>query len=201
MQAHNQGCIYSIDTNGNNYNLLYSFTSGDPYGSVSLIGNLLYGMTYVGGAYNDGTIFSMDTNGAGYSTLLLFNGTNGKNPYGDITIAGNGILYGMTKIGGANNYGVLFSEDVCNLFTSTSADSGITTCYGSNTGVAYATGASGGPTPYTYLWSPGGITSSRASGLSAGTYTLTVTGLQWMFFDFKCYDYAACLISSNCYQY
>ncbi|MFH1320577.1 MAG: gliding motility-associated C-terminal domain-containing protein [Bacteroidota bacterium] len=34
---------------------------------------------------------------------------------------------------------------------------------------------SGGTTPYTYLWSPGGGTSATATGLCAGTYDITVT--------------------------
>ena len=33
----------------------------------------------------------------------------------------------------------------------------------------------GGSAPYSYLWNPGGITTQTATGLCAGTYTLTVT--------------------------
>ncbi|MBO3117747.1 hypothetical protein J4050_13400, partial [Winogradskyella sp. DF17] len=35
--------------------------------------------------------------------------------------------------------------------------------------------ASGGVSPYTYSWSPGGETTQNINGLSAGTYTVTVT--------------------------
>jgi len=49
------------------------------------------------------------------------------------------------------------------------------TCNGGSTGTATAN-VSGGVTPYTYLWEPGGLTASAISGLSAGTYTLSVTG-------------------------
>ncbi len=46
-------------------------------------------------------------------------------------------------------------------------------CKGESSGIATVT-ANGGTLPYTYLWSPGGETSSTASGLSAGTYTVIV---------------------------
>jgi gliding motility-associated-like protein len=47
-------------------------------------------------------------------------------------------------------------------------------CNGASTGSATVT-ASGGTTGYTYSWSPSGGTAATASGLSAGTYTVTVT--------------------------
>ncbi|HTB31820.1 MAG TPA: T9SS type A sorting domain-containing protein, partial [Bacteroidia bacterium] len=47
-------------------------------------------------------------------------------------------------------------------------------CNGNATGSATAN-ASGGASPYTYLWSPGGGTLATKSGLSAGTYTINVT--------------------------
>jgi uncharacterized repeat protein (TIGR03803 family) len=49
-------------------------------------------------------------------------------------------------------------------------------CRGGNTGKATAT-ASGGTSPYTYSWSPGGGSNAIASGLSAGTYTVHVTNI------------------------
>ncbi|MCB0396547.1 MAG: gliding motility-associated C-terminal domain-containing protein [Flavobacteriales bacterium] len=47
-------------------------------------------------------------------------------------------------------------------------------CNGSNTGSITVT-PSGGTPPFTYLWAPGGYTSASISGLSAGTYAVTVT--------------------------
>jgi len=49
-------------------------------------------------------------------------------------------------------------------------------CYGGDNGMVSAA-VSGGTAPYTYLWSTGGTTSS-ISGLSAGTYTITVTDIK-----------------------
>ena len=51
---------------------------------------------------------------------------------------------------------------------------GSISCNGQATGSLTAT-PSGGTSPYTYSWSPSGGTSATASGLSAGTYTVTVT--------------------------
>ena len=48
------------------------------------------------------------------------------------------------------------------------------TCYGGNNGTASVTSVTGGTTPYTYQWS-NGATSQNITGLSAGTYTVTVT--------------------------
>ncbi len=49
-------------------------------------------------------------------------------------------------------------------------------CFGNNNGSATSS-ASGGTTPYTYLWDSGtgSQTDSAATGLSAGTYSLTIT--------------------------
>ena len=47
-------------------------------------------------------------------------------------------------------------------------------CFGGSTGTATAT-VSGGTTPYSYVWLPGGYTTSSVSGLSIGTYSVTIT--------------------------
>jgi len=46
-------------------------------------------------------------------------------------------------------------------------------CYGQCNGTATAS-QTGGYNPYTYLWTPGGATTKTASGLCAGSYTVTV---------------------------
>jgi len=61
------------------------------------------------------------------------------------------------------------------LTAGTTINSNAGTC--GNTGSATANPA-GGATPYTYSWATGGQTTAHITGLSAGTYTLTVTDAQ-----------------------
>lgn len=58
--------------------------------------------------------------------------------------------------------------------SATIIDSGYVKCKNGNDGYAEAS-VTGGTTPYTYLWTPGGSTGKIATGLSANTYTLEVT--------------------------
>ena len=54
-------------------------------------------------------------------------------------------------------------------------------CYGGNNGTATAQGIQNGVAPFSYSWAPYGGTNATATGLMAGTYTVTVTdtnGLQ-----------------------
>ncbi len=57
--------------------------------------------------------------------------------------------------------------------SATASSTAVTTTGGSD-GTATAVPA-GGTAPYTYLWSPGGQTTVTATGLTAGSYTVTVT--------------------------
>lgn len=61
---------------------------------------------------------------------------------------------------------------VSSTLTASAAPTGVQ-CFGGNTG-AVTVAVSGGNTPYTYNWG-GGITTQNRTGLSIGTYTVTVT--------------------------
>lgn len=68
----NKGCIYSIDTNGNNFTDVFDFdgTNGEnPMGGLVVSGNLLYGMTQAGGNSQFGVIFSFNVITAGLDNL------------------------------------------------------------------------------------------------------------------------------------
>lgn len=79
-----------------------------PYSDLFFDGTYLYGTTSVGGANSKGVVFKIKPDGTGYADLLDFAGTsNGSSPLGALISDGT-FLYGMTKTGGANNYGTIF---------------------------------------------------------------------------------------------
>ena len=175
--THSFGNIFSIDTNGGSYVNRWNFNApGDtngsiPNGSLIYAGKAVFGMSSVGGRHSDGNIFSIDTNGTKFTDIEDFTGANGQNPYLSRLLfsASAGTFYGMTENGGTNSLGVVFNDTVIKVRIS---DTNIS-CNGSNNGQATAH-VTGIVPPFTYSWTGGG-TSVRATGLSAGSYTLTVT--------------------------
>lgn len=84
-----------------------------PAGSLVIAtdGNM-YGMTSVGGANNLGVLFQYNPNSNTYTKKIDFTGiTNGSGPVGSLVQASDGKLYGMTRLGGANNSGIIFQFD------------------------------------------------------------------------------------------
>ncbi len=120
----NMGVVFRMNTNGGNYRVIHHFTGGIsngayPYGSLTLSGGGLYGMTTGGGATNNlttanGTVFRMDTNGNQFSVLHSFGGgpPDGSYPMGSLILAGD-TFYGLTYTGTgySNQWGVVFRMD------------------------------------------------------------------------------------------
>lgn len=69
----------------------------------------LYGVTDEGGPNDDGVVFKI-TPGGTESVLYSFGGgtTDGANPVGGVIQGSDGNFYGMTRLGGASGYGVLY---------------------------------------------------------------------------------------------
>jgi len=173
--ANGQGLLFSVKTDGTGYRDILDFNgASSPQGSapqctLALSGNTLYGVTPTGGANNIGVVFSVNTNGTHYVDMFDFTSLTGSTPYGSVALTGS-TLYGMTYQGGANSRGAVFSFLTLN--ANAVVDSSSTECR--NAGQATAT-PTGGTGPYTYLWAPGGQTNATLTGLSSGTYTVTVT--------------------------
>ena len=91
------------DTNAQSFTTLLSFSGTNgmwPMGSLTLSGFTLFGMTQIitdSGVAKDGNIFSINTDGGNFQNLLLFDGANGDQPTGNLTLSGSTPLYGMTQ--------------------------------------------------------------------------------------------------------
>lgn len=117
--AYGGGTAYSIDLQTGTEKILHSFGSGtdgqEPYGALTYLNGMLYGVTWNGGAnscgsYNCGTVFSIDPVSGAETVLHSFAGADGYLPYAAL-IAVNGILYGTTAYGGDTDRGTIFAVD------------------------------------------------------------------------------------------
>lgn len=78
----------------------------------------LYGMTSEGGIDNLGVLFEYDPKANLITKKFDFSSASGANPRGSLKYASNGKLYGMTSLGGAYNFGVIFEYDyITNTYT------------------------------------------------------------------------------------
>jgi uncharacterized repeat protein (TIGR03803 family) len=119
------GCIYSFDIATNTYTNLHSFVTATGYGYtgglIQASNGKLYGVTKYGGPGSlpgKGVLFSYDIPTNTYTVLYQFNTTSGYNPNRSLMQASNGLLFGVTPTGGANNKGTFFSFDInTNTFT------------------------------------------------------------------------------------
>jgi uncharacterized repeat protein (TIGR03803 family) len=110
--AENKGTVYEIPHGTGSVTTLASFggpNGASPYAGLTLdsAGDLL-GTTYSGGASNDGTVFEISSGSSTINVLVSFNGSNGANPYGGVTIDSHGNLFGTTYAGGLNGDGTVF---------------------------------------------------------------------------------------------
>jgi len=71
----------------------------------------LYGLTAAGGAIGNGVLFRFDPGSSAYTKKNDFDFINGNTPDGCLVKATNGLFYGMTYGGGANDMGVIFKYD------------------------------------------------------------------------------------------
>ena len=117
--ANGTGTVFSLQTNGSDFNILHSFgpltgeyTNSDGYqpdGTLVLSGNTLYGMTMTGGTSGDGTIFSVETSGTNFSLLYTFTGGSDGDGAEDGVILFGGVLYGVTSGTNPESEGTIFA--------------------------------------------------------------------------------------------
>jgi uncharacterized repeat protein (TIGR03803 family) len=113
--ADHSGVIFRMNKNSSGFKKIHDFSSstegGMPFGSLTLVGDSLYGMTYFGGTYSSGTIFKTNKSGSKFQKIHDFEVSTGYYPYGSLTISGDS-LFGTTSGGGAKNKGTIFKINV-----------------------------------------------------------------------------------------
>jgi gliding motility-associated-like protein len=121
---------------------------------------------------NNGTATSVAAGGTG-PYAYIWTPTGGNNAIGTGLSAGNYTVTVTDANGCSATNGVTIGQPLSALTVTTAVVSNVL-CNGNANGSAIAT-ASGGTNPYTYLWTPTGGTNSTGTGMTAGTYTITVT--------------------------
>jgi uncharacterized repeat protein (TIGR03803 family) len=119
------GSVFSVNTDGSDFETIYNFTGLDdgssPLGGVILSGGVLYGTASYGGAPNFGTVFAVNTDGTGFTLLHSFSietntdpnadfptNSDGAVPESSLILSGN-TLYGTTSQGGLYGGGTVFA--------------------------------------------------------------------------------------------
>jgi uncharacterized repeat protein (TIGR03803 family) len=116
------GTLFRVDTNGLFTKLHdFSVTDGTYPRSALVMGPdaALYGAAPfgdVGGTSGNGTLFRLQTDGT-FTKLHAFNGPDGANPSGPLTVGPDGALYGSSMHGGTGGMGTLFLLQTNGLFT------------------------------------------------------------------------------------
>ena len=110
------GGVFSINKDGSGYSVLHEF-SGAPGDGASCDGGLLvasdgklYGTTSAGGTNDTGVIFTLNHDGSGFAILHNFIGApaDGAYPFASLIEGSDGVLYGVTDVGGSADAGALF---------------------------------------------------------------------------------------------
>ncbi len=106
--SHSSGIIFSMNTNGTGYKILYNFLNVNFPTSLIQSGNTLYGTAEDGEFIGqDGSVFSFNLTNSVFTSLHDFSGPDGVQPY-SLILAGN-TLYGTTVSGYNTNRGEIFS--------------------------------------------------------------------------------------------
>lgn len=107
------GVLFRVTLDGV-YTALHYFGGGRPNPLFAYTGvtegpdGYLYGTTHNGGSANKGTIYRIALDGSNFSILHEFAGDEGENPQGKLVVGTDGLLYGTTMMGGANNRGAVY---------------------------------------------------------------------------------------------
>jgi len=106
--SNNKGTIFKLDKSTKILTTLYSFEDTDaskPYGSITLSGSKLYGMSL--GGVGDGVVFSLNTDGTEFTKILDKNSIEAGRYPNSLTVSGT-TIYGTMTQGGTHDWGTVF---------------------------------------------------------------------------------------------
>lgn len=94
------GYLYSVHTNGTNAQLVYNHGFAPEglnpiQGLVKDASNVLFGVKYSGGSGGAGLVYKQSADGSGFQVIHNFSGNQARNPNGRLTLASDGMLYGV----------------------------------------------------------------------------------------------------------
>jgi uncharacterized repeat protein (TIGR03803 family) len=121
------GTVFKINSDGTGFTNLHYFSGNyagytnndgaNPFDSLILSSNTLYGTTHNGGSSGSGMIFAINTDGSGFTNLHSFaavpatyphTNSDGAYPYASLILSGN-TLYGTASEGGSSGQGTVFA--------------------------------------------------------------------------------------------
>lgn len=106
-----KGTIFSLNADGSGFTNLHGFTGGhdgaNPFASMILSSNVLYGTALFGGDNGDGDVFRINTDGSSFTNIHSFTGNNEAFPFAGLVLSSN-ILYGGTSGFPPFSYGAIF---------------------------------------------------------------------------------------------
>ncbi|MEL6535353.1 MAG: choice-of-anchor tandem repeat GloVer-containing protein [Bacteroidota bacterium] len=113
--ANEVGTLYSIDTTGENVQILVEFSEesgrSPSNAAMLLVGDTLYGVLPDGGSAGKGAAFSFVPNSTHFELVANFDNAQGSQPYGGLVEA-NDLLWGTMFSGGPLGKGLLYSLDL-----------------------------------------------------------------------------------------
>jgi uncharacterized repeat protein (TIGR03803 family) len=121
------GTVFKLNIDGTGFTNLHVFTEtypnhtnsdgANPFDSLILSSNTLFGTTQSGGRSGSGTVFAINTDGSGFTNLHSFaavpasypyTNSDGAYPYASLILSSN-TLYGTAYNGGSSGQGTVFA--------------------------------------------------------------------------------------------
>ena len=185
------GTIFEYDISGDTFTKKIDLgdlvTGSNPLAALTEAPDgILYGLVPYAGPANAGVLYQYDKTAGTFTNKISFsNSSEGSNPLNGLSLAGNGMLYGVTSTGGTNGLGTVFEVNPANsnfikkadfsLADGSQPSGGLTLA---TNGKFYGTTSSGGTSGdgILYEYDPGTTAITKKFDFAAGASGNTPTG-------------------------